>query len=92
MMDEHDIATAILSISTPGVRARLPMRAVRVGHLDGDCRDPRCTWLRHRQISLRGAILVRPDRFRRLAQHQRSPEPKAQLTSALARILCRTND
>jgi 2,4-dichlorophenol 6-monooxygenase len=36
---------------------------VRIGHLDGDLFDPRCTWLRHREITSNGAILVRPDRF-----------------------------
>ncbi len=28
----------------------LPLDAVRIGHLDGDWYDPRCTWLRHRVI------------------------------------------
>ena len=35
----------------------------RIGHLDGDLYDPRCTWLRQRQIASGGAVLVRPDRF-----------------------------
>ena len=43
--------------------ADIPLDAVRIGHLDGDCHDPRCTWLRHRQIASDGAVLVRPDRF-----------------------------
>ena len=43
--------------------ADLPLDAVRIGHLDGDLYDPRCAWLRHRQIASDGAILVRPDRF-----------------------------
>ena len=41
----------------------LPLDAVRIGHLDGDLFDPRCTWLRHREITSEGAVLVRPDRF-----------------------------
>jgi 2,4-dichlorophenol 6-monooxygenase len=43
--------------------ADIPLDAVRIGHLDGDCHDPRCVWLRHRQIASDGAVLVRPDRF-----------------------------
>jgi aromatic ring hydroxylase-like protein len=43
--------------------ADIPLDAVRIGHLDGDCHDPRCAWLRHQQIASDGAVLVRPDRF-----------------------------
>ena len=43
--------------------ADIPLDALRIGHLDGDLYDPRCAWLRHRQIASDGAILVRPDRF-----------------------------
>jgi hypothetical protein len=39
--------------------ADIPLDAVRIGHLDGDCHDPRCAWLRHRQIASDGAVLVR---------------------------------
>jgi len=39
--------------------ADLPLDAVRIGHLDGDLYDPRCTWLRQRQIASGGAVLVR---------------------------------
>lgn len=57
--------------------ADLPLDAVRIGHLDGDLYDPRCTWLRQRQIGRGGAILVRPDRLvHRLAppgRHRRPP-------------------
>ena len=31
--------------------------------LAGEYRDPRCAWLRRREIGPRGAVLVRPDRF-----------------------------
>lgn len=41
----------------------VPIDAVRIGHADGDYRDPRSTWARYRQFSTQGAILVRPDRF-----------------------------
>jgi 2,4-dichlorophenol 6-monooxygenase len=43
--------------------ADLPLDALRIGHLGGDLYDPRCAWVRHRQIVSDGAILVRPDRF-----------------------------
>jgi 2,4-dichlorophenol 6-monooxygenase len=41
----------------------VPVDAVRIGHLDGDLYDPRCMWLRRREIAPDGALLVRPDRF-----------------------------
>jgi 2,4-dichlorophenol 6-monooxygenase len=68
----------------------IPLRALRIGHLEGDYRDPRCTWLRHRQISPRGAVLVRPDRFVGWRSIEASAEPAAELHSVLSRILCRT--
>ena len=43
--------------------AGIPLDAVRIGHIDGDLYDPRCMWLRHREIGPDGAVLVRPDRF-----------------------------
>jgi len=67
----------------------IPLRAVRIGHLDGDYRDPRCTWLRHRQISSRGALLVRPDRFVGWRSLDAANDPTAALRSALSNILCR---
>ena len=68
---------------------RFPVRAVRVGHLEGDYRDPRCTWLRHRQISARGAVLVRPDRFVAWRSAGPAPDAATALRSALSRILGR---
>lgn len=72
--------------------ARIPLRAVRIAHLDGDYRDPRCTWLRHRQIGPRGAILVRPDRYVGWRNLDASSDAAGELRSALTRILCRAND
>lgn len=68
---------------------RIPLRAVRIGHLDGDYRDPRCTWLRHRQIGPRGAVLVRPDRFVGWRSLDASADPAGELHGALSSILCR---
>ena len=43
--------------------AGVPLDAVRIGHIDGDLYDPRCMWVRRREIEPDGAVLVRPDRF-----------------------------
>jgi 2,4-dichlorophenol 6-monooxygenase len=71
---------------TTGIR----LRAVRVGHLDGDYRDPRCTWLRHRQTGTEGAVLVRPDRFVGWRSADGVPDAAGTLQSVLARMLCRS--
>ena len=70
----------------------LPLDAVRIGHLDGDLFDPRCTWLRHREITADGAILVRPDRFIAWRHMTASEDPRGELARALGRILGRQTD
>ena len=70
-------------------RAGVQLRAVRIGHLDGDYRDPRCTWLRHRQITPAGAVLVRPDRFIGWRCAGAAADPGRALAAALSSILCR---
>ena len=67
----------------------VPLDAVRIGHLDGDFFDPRCTWLRHRDIAADGAILVRPDRFIAWRKLTATDDPRAELADALGRILGR---
>jgi 2,4-dichlorophenol 6-monooxygenase len=67
----------------------LAVDAVRIGHIDGDLYDPRCTWLRHRQIERDGAILVRPDRFVGWRHPTAAEDPRAELARALAQILAR---
>jgi 2,4-dichlorophenol 6-monooxygenase len=69
--------------------AALPLDAVRIGHIDGDLYDPRCTWLRQRQIGPEGAILVRPDRFVAWRNVGASDEPTEELADALTQILAR---
>ncbi|MGO8958707.1 MAG: hypothetical protein ACLQFR_15260, partial [Streptosporangiaceae bacterium] len=69
--------------------AGLPLDAVRIGHLDGDLFDPRCTWLRHREITSQGAVLVRPDRVIGWRHTTMAPDPRAELASALSRVLGR---
>ena len=62
---------------------------MRIGHLDGDFFDPRCTWLRQREIGPEGAILVRPDRFvawRSIGAHA---DPASELAGALGQVLAR---
>lgn len=66
-----------------------PLRAARIGHVDGDYRDIRCTWLRHREIGRGGAVLVRPDRFVGWRSLEAVADPEAELRAALAKILCR---
>ena len=62
---------------------------MRIGHIDGDLYDPRCTWLRHRQIASDGAVLVRPDRFIAWRHPAGASEPQAALSAALSQILAR---
>jgi 2,4-dichlorophenol 6-monooxygenase len=69
--------------------AGLPLDAVRIGHLDGDLYDPRCTWLHHRQIASGGAVLVRPDRFIAWRHPADTGDPRAVLAAALSQILAR---
>jgi len=63
--------------------------AVRIGHTEGDYLDPRCRWLRHREIEADGAILVRPDRFVAWRSFSDSSSSTADLESALQSILFR---
>jgi 2,4-dichlorophenol 6-monooxygenase len=67
----------------------IPLDAVRIGHLDGDLYDPRCAWLRHRQIAADGAVLVRPDRFIAWRSTAGSSEPRSTLAAAFSQILAR---
>jgi 2,4-dichlorophenol 6-monooxygenase len=69
--------------------AGLPLDAVRIGHLDGDWFDPRCTWLRHREIAADGAVLVRPDRFVAWRSLTAAADPLGELTAALGAVLAR---
>lgn len=69
--------------------AELPVDAVRIGHLDGDVFDPRCMWMRNREIARDGAVLVRPDRFIGWRSLGGSEDPAADLADALSQILAR---
>jgi 2,4-dichlorophenol 6-monooxygenase len=69
--------------------AGLPLDAVRIGHLDGDLYDPRCAWLRQRQIERDGAVLVRPDRFIAWRAPTAVDDPLGELVAAFSQILAR---
>lgn len=69
--------------------AGLPLDAVRIGHLDGDLFDPRCGWLRNREIGPDGAVLVRPDRFVAWRSLGAADEPAAELRGVFERVLAR---
>ena len=66
-----------------------PLDAVRIGHIDGDLYDPRCMWLRRREIGPDGAVLVRPDRFVAWRSIGASEDPREELADALSQILAR---
>lgn len=66
-----------------------PLRAVRIGTLEGDYRDPRCAWLKQRGIGRDGAVLVRPDRYVGWRSLGGSADSVGALRTALEGILCR---
>jgi 2,4-dichlorophenol 6-monooxygenase len=67
----------------------LPLDALRIGHLDGDLFDPRLMWLRRREITADGAILVRPDRYIAWRSIGASETPEDDLAHAVGEILAR---
>ena len=70
---------------------QLPLDSLRIGHLDGDLFDPRCSWLRHRGIGPGGAVLVRPDRFIAWRSAGPSADPPGELAEALGLLLGRAS-
>jgi 2,4-dichlorophenol 6-monooxygenase len=81
----EDWCQAAAALSAGG----LPVDAVRIGHLEGDLFDPRCTWLRRREIGPAGAVLVRPDHYVAWRSLQAGEDPTGELAGALAGILSR---
>lgn len=67
--------------------ASVPIDVVRIGHLDGDYLDSRLHWLRRREISAGGAILVRPDRCVAWRQASAAEQPAQVLRQALTQVL-----
>ena len=71
------------------VEQQLPLDAVSIGHLEGDYRDPRSAWIRQREITPQGALLVRPDRFVAWRSLGAVPDHAAALERALTEVLSR---
>jgi 2,4-dichlorophenol 6-monooxygenase len=67
----------------------IPLDAVTIAHIDGDYRDPRSAWVRQREISAQGAVLVRPDRVVAWRSMGAAKNPTAALATALSKILGR---
>jgi 2,4-dichlorophenol 6-monooxygenase len=63
-------------------RDGLPLRPVRIGAA-GDWLDLRFDWLRRREVSPAGAVLVRPDRVIAWRSHGAAEDPVAELEHAL---------
>jgi 2,4-dichlorophenol 6-monooxygenase len=82
--DGHAWCEAALQIAA---ETGIPLDALRIGHLDGDLYDPRCAWLRYRQIAGDGAILVRPDRFIAWRHLTADNDPRVALAGVLSQIL-----
>ena len=65
----------------------VPVDVVAIGHTEGDQLDPRSSWIKQREISARGAVLVRPDRFVAWRSLDASDRPEEELKTALSTIL-----
>ncbi len=67
----------------------VPLDAVTIGHIEGNYRDPRSAWVRQREISAQGAVLVRPDRVVAWRSMGAAKNPTAAFATALSKILGR---
>jgi len=65
----------------------LPLVAGTVGVGDADYIDVRCAWLKQREISPTGAVLVRPDRYIAFRSAHAVADPYATLHAALSQVL-----
>jgi len=65
----------------------IALEAVTVGADDAELVDTRLAWLRKRQITRDGAVLVRPDRFIGFRSAGAVDDPLAVVTAALQQIL-----
>lgn len=68
-------------------RAGFALEAVTVGVDDADLADTRLAWMRKREITRDGAVLVRPDRFIGFRSRGAVADPLAVLTNAFRQIL-----
>jgi len=67
----------------------IALDVVRIGHLDGDLLDSCCHWLRRREITSKGAVLVRPDRFVAWRSLDSAVDAVGVLRAALGQVLDR---
>ena len=65
----------------------LPLKAISVNPFSGDWLDTRFDWLRQREVSSEGAVLVRPDRHIAWRSFGASENPRATLEEALGQVL-----
>ena len=65
----------------------VPVRGIRIGHVAGDFRDHRLSWLRRREVSAEGAVLVRPDGVVAWRSSEMVSSPEATLQDVLSRVL-----
>jgi 2,4-dichlorophenol 6-monooxygenase len=65
----------------------LPLSAISVNPFSGDWLDTRFDWLRQREVSSEGAVLVRPDRHIAWRSFGASENPRATLEEALDTVL-----
>lgn len=65
----------------------IALQAYTIGADDGDLADIRFAWLRKREISRRGAVLIRPDRVVGFRSRDAVDDPQAVLSDALRTIL-----
>ena len=65
----------------------LPIKAFTLGLKDADYIDVRLSWLKNRQISPQGVVIVRPDRYIAFRAHGESTDPQADLAKAFQSIL-----
>lgn len=66
---------------------RIPLRTAVVGFGDVDYVDVRCAWLKQREITDEGVLLVRPDRFVAFRSIGADLDPYARLAAAFDRVL-----
>ena len=77
------IDAAHQAAETTGIR----VNAVTIGHAEGDLFDERLAWLRRREISREGAVLVRPDGVVAWRSMGASDNPTETLEAAIRQIL-----
>jgi len=65
----------------------IALDTTRIGALSGDYLDIRCAWLKQREISAQGAVLVRPDRYIAWRSIGAGENPYQELNDAFNQIL-----